>query len=88
MKMQDQTTKEPVSAHNLEDVFVILHSLTYGIGKQALLKVELLHPHFINDANHLADLVEIGKQQRAMESKREFSGVALSQFYKTLMLQF
>jgi hypothetical protein len=83
-KLGDDATREEVTAHNIDEVFVILHSLNHSMGGKALLRVELLHPHFIKSAEHLAGLVEINKQQIAMDKRLEF-GLALTTFYRSLM---
>jgi hypothetical protein len=56
-KGKDGVIREAVTVHNIDDVFVVLHSLSYSMGGQALLKVELLHPHVIKSAEHLEEVV-------------------------------
>ena len=82
----DSTHRVLVDPHNIDQVFVVVHSLTSQMG-QPMYKVELVYPFFIKSKEHLSNLVEMSKQQRAHEKMNPFA-FALTGFYRRLLDQF
>ena len=86
-ELELNTDREAVTVHNIDKVHVVLHSLSYTMVKQPQLKVELLPPYYIENGDHLIQLVEIYKQMLAHEKQRSFT-YALTEFYRKLLNKF